>query len=51
MAGHSLKRPVHKPVDYKGGEHPQPVIKEFSSHHLYGPFLIIETHLNICFLV
>ena len=27
------------PVDYKDGEHPQPVIKEFSSHHPGGPIL------------
>ena len=28
---------IRLPMDYKGGEHPQPVIKEFSSHHLCVP--------------
>ena len=30
-----------EPVDYKGGELPQLVIKEFSSHRRHSPFLSI----------
>jgi hypothetical protein len=30
------------PADYKGEEFPQPVIKEFSSHHWHGPVMSIR---------
>jgi hypothetical protein len=31
------------PADYKGGELPQPVIKEFSSHHWHGSLFIVDS--------
>jgi hypothetical protein len=37
--GGPLTKRYQMPVDYKDGEHPQPVIKEFSSHHPGGPIL------------
>jgi hypothetical protein len=36
--GGPLPKRFLMPMDYKDGEHPQPVIKEFSSHHPGGPF-------------
>jgi hypothetical protein len=36
--GGPLTKLPTEPADYKGGELPQPVIKEFSSHRRHSPF-------------